>query len=99
MPPGRDGRKWRETVAIARATLFPRCWLCGGMINMDLDPQRDPMGWTLDHVVPLQEWIDQGGDPCDLANLLPAHRLCNSRKGTKPVRAPVDRPVVSRRWG
>ena len=35
---------------------------------------------TVDHLTP----IAAGGDPHDPDNLAPAHRACNSRKGTKP---------------
>jgi 5-methylcytosine-specific restriction endonuclease McrA len=43
---------------------------------MGLD-HNDPMSWTLDHIHPLAN----GGAPEDLANVAPAHRRCNSKKG------------------
>lgn len=45
------------------------CWLCG-------QPGAD----TVDHLVPLSIDPTRGEDP---SNLLPAHRTCNSSRGTK----------------
>lgn len=66
---------------IERAAIFDRdgwrCHICGRKINRRLHNSH-PMGPTLDHIVP----IDDGG--ADAAwNLAPAHRRCNSRKGTR----------------
>lgn len=52
-----------------------RCHLCGRKVDRSL-PGRDPMGQTLDHVVPLAE-----GGAHSYANTALAHKSCNSRKG------------------
>jgi 5-methylcytosine-specific restriction endonuclease McrA len=54
------------------------CWRCGERIPMDV-PHNDPMQWTADHVQSLQN----GGNPFDVNNLRPAHRSCNSKRGTE----------------
>ncbi|WP_119728347.1 HNH endonuclease signature motif containing protein [Thermomonospora amylolytica] len=88
----RDGRRYRTAVAQLRAEAPWVCWLCGKPIDPQLtaiDPQHR-LAWTADHVEPYS--LD--GEP-DLANLRPAHRGCNSRRGN---RAPRPRPNASRRW-
>ena len=66
------------------------CWLCGN----DVDPQA-PRGsreaGSVDHVVPKAEG---GGDEDD--NLRLAHRVCNSRRGSRlpELEWPPDVPVV-----
>lgn len=52
------------------------CWKCGDKIDMTLH-YNDPMAWTADHV----QSLANGGNPYDLANLKPAHRSCNSKRG------------------
>ncbi|MFD8117037.1 HNH endonuclease [Streptomyces microflavus] len=91
MPAGRDGRRWRETVAIARREFPPVCYLCGLLIDMTLH-HNDPMSWTIEH----KQSLAEGGDPYDLANLAPAHRRCNSIKGAH--NRPVTPPKTSRKW-
>lgn len=56
------------------------CWICGR-------PNAD----TLDHVVPL---ADGGTNALD--NLRPAHRACNSGRGTREVTRVSDRERVTR---
>jgi hypothetical protein len=53
-----------------------RCYLCGQPLA--------PVGWQIEHVIA----IDRGG-PDVLANVMPAHRLCNQRKGTRVVALPT----------
>lgn len=48
-----------------------RCWLCQRPISPTL-PGTDPMGLSLDHVLPRS----RGGSD-DVANLRPAHLSCN----------------------
>lgn len=54
-----------------------RCYLCKGLLD------RDPRAWQIEHVIP----IDKGG-PDILSNVMPAHRLCNQRKGVKVTTLP-----------
>lgn len=67
-----------EVEHVARWRIFAnydyRCHLCAVFIDMEL-PAEDPMGPTIDHVVPL---VQLG--PHIEANLRPAHRMCNSLK-------------------
>lgn len=91
---GRGGRPFRRLLAQVRAS-SDTCWRCGHLIDMTLDHQRDPMGSTLDHVIPLS----LGGDPLDPANARHAHRRCNSRRGNRIGRADTQAPMpTSRVW-
>lgn len=61
------------------------CGICGKPVDMSL-PGTDPMGPTIDHIVP----IAKGGHPADISNLQLAHRHCNREKSDKlglPVKA------------
>lgn len=37
----------------------------------------------VDHIIPLSEWIAQGGDPYDLINLQPLSNRCHSIKTSR----------------
>lgn len=72
------------------------CWLCGQPIDYSLttwvDPKdgrkkRHPWSFELDEVVP----VSLGGDPLDPANVRPAHRTCNQRRGNRMPAAPAAR--------
>ena len=68
----------------------PRCWLCGN----DVDPAAPPgsaQAGSVDHVVPKAKG---GGD--EPGNLRLAHRICNSRRGSRlpELDWPEDVPVV-----
>lgn len=54
-----------------------RCHLCGKRVNMALSG-LDPLGPTIDHLVPLS----LGGDD-DPRNVALAHRICNVKRGTR----------------
>ncbi|WP_432112847.1 HNH endonuclease [Streptomyces sp. S1] len=90
---GRSGRPWRRLVALARQTYPPVCHICGTMIDTSLH-WNDARAWTLDHVKPL---VKYGELAENLANVRPAHRSCNSRKGTKEHYRD-SRPKQSRVW-
>jgi 5-methylcytosine-specific restriction endonuclease McrA len=89
---GRDGRSWRKFVALCKRELPPVCFYCGGIIDMGLH-HNDAMSWTIDHITPLVA----GGAPEDLSNAAPAHRRCNSIKGTKQNYT-ATKPKQSRVW-
>ena len=59
-----------------------RCWLCGESVDPDLI-WPDPLGPSIDHVIPLVL-----GGSHTLANCSLSHLVCNLRKGTKIVAAP-----------
>lgn len=62
----------------------PVCYMCGNPIDYQAGPQH-PESYVVDHVTPLEKG---GADTID--NKRPAHRKCNSLKGTRIV-APVVR--------
>ena len=57
------------------------CHICGMAIDYDL-PAGDPMSFEVDEIVP----VSRGGSPTDPANVAPAHRICNERRGNRPLR-------------
>ncbi|MBN9607842.1 MAG: hypothetical protein BGO26_10235 [Actinobacteria bacterium 69-20] len=73
----RSTRRWRS---LARQVCTPGslCAKCYEPIVFGLRPSH-PLGPSVDHVIPLE----RGGDPFDLANLVPMHFGCNSSKGAK----------------
>lgn len=69
-----NDRKYRVRAKALRKKKLP-CWICHREIDYSLD-WRDPMAFTADHVKP----IARGGHL--YGELRPAHRGCNSRRGT-----------------
>lgn len=68
------------------------CHLCGYSIDYDLD-YKHPMSFTADHLVP----VALGGSMT--GQLAPAHRSCNSRRGTQGLDGPLpDKPKTTRQW-
>ena len=57
------------------------CHICGGAIDYSL-PAGHPMSFEVDEIVP----VSRGGSPTDPANVAPAHRICNERRGNRPLR-------------
>lgn len=55
------------------------CFLCGDLVDKDL-PGNDPMGPSVDHLIP----VSKGGSD-DPENLYLSHLSCNKRRGNKPV--------------
>ncbi|MBR3147726.1 MAG: HNH endonuclease [Alphaproteobacteria bacterium] len=63
----------------------PICKLCGKPIEINSVNQRHKdqlknMAFSWDHQVPKSK-----GGSYDLSNLQPTHKLCNNRRGTKPL--------------
>lgn len=85
---------WKARAAVLRA-VYERaaagepCGICGRAIDVDapqwrIDPKdgrrkRAPWSLECDEVVP----VSRGGSPTDPANVRPAHRLCNQRRGAR----------------
>lgn len=103
---GRSDRRWYALTKKLKATLDPVCWICGKPIDLALH-HTDRWSWTADHLQPL----DTGVDPYDEANILPAHRSCNSSRGARygnerraattglePLPADARTPRFTRRW-
>lgn len=72
-----NGARRRKLRARVRAMGLP-CAICGGAIDYSL-PAGDPLSYELDEVVP----YSLGGSAIDPANVQPAHRICNERKGNR----------------
>lgn len=95
---GAARRKLRDAV---RAEGMP-CALCGMPIDYSL-PAGDPMSYELDEIVP----VSKGGSPYERANVQPAHRICNQRKGNgtaprlpdSPPSEEAEKFPPSREWG
>ena len=63
------------------------CHICGQEIDYSL-PHLDPMSFVIDEIKPISKYKQFGYDSPeaaarDPANLAPAHRICNARKGAK----------------
>lgn len=74
-----NGHARRQVRAWLRAQGLP-CAICGRPIDYDL-PAGDPMSFEVDEIVP----VSRGGSPIDRANVQPAHRICNERRGNKSI--------------
>jgi 5-methylcytosine-specific restriction endonuclease McrA len=88
---GRTGRPYRRRREQLRSGQAP-CHICGKPIDYTL-PGTEPMGFVMDHIVPLA----YDGDALSPANTAAAHRLCNGRKGKKAMNDVVIIPS-SRAW-
>lgn len=104
--------KWSAREAIRKAWLHRarqgdlHCAICGKRIDPTLswwtDPKdgrrkRHPYSLEVDEIVP----VSRGGDSTDMRNTQPVHRICNQRRGNKPM--PGHEPkrkgvVTSRDW-
>lgn len=71
----REVRRWLRTQGLP-------CHLCGLPIDYSL-PAGDPWSFEVDEIVP----VSLGGSPIDRANVAPAHRICNEKRGNKPIGA------------
>lgn len=74
------------------------CHICGQPIDYSLPP-GDPMSFEVDELIP----VSLGGDPLDRHNVAPAHRICNERRGNRPLQslesvAAVAPPVTTTEW-
>lgn len=74
-----NGHARRQVRAWLRAQGLP-CHICGGAIDYTL-PAGHPMSFEVDEIVP----VSMGGSPVDRANVAPAHRICNERRGNKSL--------------
>ena len=74
-----NGSARRKVRAWLKAQALP-CHICGRAIDYSL-PARHPMSFEVDEIVP----VSKGGSPIDRGNVAPAHRICNERRGNKPL--------------
>ena len=70
-------RRWLKAQALP-------CALCGQGIDYGLPPGH-PLSFEVDEIVP----VSLGGSPFDRANVQPAHRICNERKGNRMPSSPA----------
>lgn len=71
----------RERAKAQVAQRPPYCHLCGLLIDMQADRQRDPLAFAVDEIVPRS----RGGSAVDDANLGAAHRHCNTSRHDHPL--------------
>lgn len=79
----RKGRKVRaRCFRRDRAALAP-CAICHGErgpIDYDAAPSSTPLSWEPDHKRSRARWPELA---LDMANIQPAHRICNREKGAR----------------
>ena len=84
-----NGNARRKVRAWLKAQGMP-CHICGRAIDYSL-PAGHPMSFEVDEIVP----VSRGGSPIDRSNVAPAHRICNQRRGNKPLhKAGKARPMT-----
>ncbi len=74
-----NGHARRKVRAWLKAQGMP-CHICGQPIDYSL-PAGNPMSFEVDEIVP----VSRGGSPIDAGNVAPAHRICNERRGNRPL--------------
>lgn len=79
-----NGNARRKVRAWLRAQGNP-CHICGMAIDYSL-PAGDPMSFEVDELVP----VSLGGSPIDRSNVAAAHRICNQKRGNKPLCRPLN---------
>lgn len=75
------GRPRERAKSRVEAERPPYCHLCGYLIDMNADRQRDPLAFAVDEIIPRC----RGGSAVDDANLAPAHRHCNGSRHNHPL--------------
>lgn len=91
---GRTGRPWRRACDRIRRLRLP-CHLCGQPIQYDTPHKPDctgprcpgcnPWGFTVDHIDAVSTLPDNDPRLRDPHYLRPAHRTCNSSRGTRTL--------------
>ncbi|RNL44744.1 HNH endonuclease [Paraeggerthella hongkongensis] len=77
----KNGHARRKLRAWLRSLGNP-CHICGQPIDYSLPP-GNPMSFEVDELIP----VSKGGSPIDRGNVAAAHRICNQRRGNKPMSA------------
>ena len=76
--PRRTNSSRRNKLRARVRARYEPCHICGQPIDYEL-PAGHPMSYELDEIIP----VSRGGDPYDIDNVAPAHRICNQRKSNK----------------
>lgn len=71
------GSRSVNLMELTYANYEPTCHLCGEWINTELTGNYGP---SVDHII-----ARSNGGTDDLPNLKPAHTLCNSIRGNRPI--------------
>lgn len=95
-------RNARNALRRRIAAMGAPCHLCGQPIDYSL-PAGHPLSFELDELIPLAVLPPEqrAAAAIDPRNVAPAHRICNERRGAKPLIAPVVRGMrikTSERW-
>lgn len=73
------------------------CHLCKREVDKSL-PAGRPLSPEVDELIP----VSRGGNPLDRNNCRLAHRICNQRRGNKPLGAPKVEQLqplkTNRKW-
>ena len=81
-----NGNARRKLRARLKAEGRP-CALCGRAIDYNL-PAGHPQGFEVDEIIP----FSKGGSPYARDNVQAVHRICNQRRGNRPIKQPVQKP-------
>ena len=89
-PRYKNGNARRKLRAWLKAQERP-CAICGQPIDYSL-PAKHPMSFEVDEIVP----VSKGGNPYRRDNVQAAHRICNQRRGNKPLqKTPARVPIAA----
>lgn len=95
-PRQRNGNARRKLRAKVKSWGEP-CHICGRPIDYSL-PAGNPLSYELDEIMP----VAKGGNPLDINNVKPAHRICNQRKSDKLMselaKAPREELTRALQW-
>ena len=85
-------RNARNALRRRVASMGLPCHLCGKPIDYSL-PAGHPLSFELDEIVPLAALPpdERAAAAVDPLNVAPAHRICNERRGAKPLQSTVVR--------
>lgn len=78
-PRRKNGHRRNQLRAWLRSQGRP-CHICGQPIDYGLPPGH-PLSFEVDELVP----VSLGGNPLDRGNVDAAHRICNERRGNRPL--------------
>lgn len=91
---GRDSYAYRVLKARLRDERRPRCWLCGQLIDYDLE-YPDPSSFSPDHIVPVS--VDESLAEV-YSNLAASHLDCNRRRQNGEPVAVLGAGALVRQW-
>ncbi|MBW8171804.1 HNH endonuclease [Ornithinimicrobium sp. Arc0846-15] len=91
---GRDTHTFRMLRRRLRDEHRPKCWLCGQLIDYDLD-KEDASSFSVDHIHP----VSQRPDLVEVySNLEAAHLGCNRARGNRQPMPSLGAGAVYQQW-